>query len=365
MKILFDHQIFTFQKFGGISRYFFELIRNLQEKELANCTLSALFSNNHYIQSSNFAIRSFFPNQVFRGKTKLQAFINKVYSVMKLREGNFDIFHPTYYDNYFLRHIGKKPFLLTVYDLIHERFSEQNEKEPEVALNKEVLAKQANAIVAISESTKRDLIEHLSIQPQKIKVVYLGNSVSQDFKKSKPENIPAQNYILFVGRRDGYKNFDRLIEAIAPLLSGDPTLSLVCAGGGSFSENEVAACRERNILNSVFQYEVDDTLLGKLYANAKLFVFPSLYEGFGIPILEAFAAGCPVACSNTSSLPEIAADGAFYFDPNDPQSILFAIKEVLNLKNKEDLVQKGRKRLSNFSWADTAQKTYEVYSSLL
>ena len=123
---------------------------------------------------------------------------------------------------------------------------------------------------------------------------------------------------------------------------------------------------ELGIKNRVFQFDLDDNLLAQFYSKALMFVFPSLYEGFGIPVLESFACACPLVCSNTSSLPEIADNAAEYFDPYDEKSIYTAIKNVLEDEEKRKiLVKNGSERLKYFSWEQTADLTKKVYKSVM
>ncbi|MCW8895346.1 glycosyltransferase family 1 protein [Sulfurimonas sp.] len=366
MKLLFDHQIFTLQKYGGISRYFYELIKEFNHMEGIEPSTSLIFSNNHYISSKNDVKHiSFFPDSEFRGKQRFMNLFNKTNSVYQISKQSFDIFHPTYYDPYFLSYIGDKPFVLTVYDMIHERFNDTFSTEDKTSEQKRMLVEKASKIIAISQSTKRDLIELFGLEASKIEVVYLGNSMISNTNQNSNLKIPKK-YILFVGSRGGYKNFDKFIKSISKLLNEDRELSIVCAGGGKFktSENEMFITLDIN--HQVHQFDLDDSKLQLLYNNALMFVFPSLYEGFGIPILESFACECPLVCSNTSSLPEIAGDGAKYFDPNDEESIFSAVSEVLYNKNlRDDLVERGRKRLKHFSWKKTALETKKIYESIL
>ena len=187
----------------------------------------------------------------------------------------------------------------------------------------------------------------------------LDNTVDLD------DTVPKK-YILFVGSRSGYKNFDTFIKSVSLLLKEHSDLSVVCIGGGKFSNQEISLLEKLNIKNKVFQFNLEDNVLAKFYSNALMFVFPSLYEGFGIPILEAFACRCPLVCSDTSSLPEIAEDGAKYFDPYQEESIYNAMKTVLfdNVR-KELLVKNGTERLKYFSWEETAKQTKKVYESII
>ncbi len=359
MKVIYENFIFSQQKYGGISRYFYELIKSFNKKNDIKTITPLILSNNHYIKDKkDLKHLSFFPNKRIRGKPTLTFLVNRIAFLITLQTKNFDIVHPTYFDTYFLKFIGNKKLVLTVYDMIDEKFYLDKTSE-----KKKILCERADLIIAISENTKQDLVEIFNIPESKIRVIYLANSleISNEINISLP-----QKYILFVGQRDLYKNFDRFISSTSKLLKNNKDLHIICAGGGNFKENESYRLRGLNIENKVTQLDLNDDMLSHLYKNALLFVFPSLYEGFGIPLLESFSLGCPVACSNISSLPEIAMDGATYFDPMDEDSIYECINHVIfNDKYKEKLVKNAYKRLESFSWEKTANKTKEVYSEVI
>jgi glycosyltransferase involved in cell wall biosynthesis len=299
---------------------------------------------------------------------KKNMYVNSKISKRFLLEQDFDIFHPTYYDPYFLNYIGEKPFVLTIYDMIHEIFPEFYPLNEQTIVWKRTLAERAARIIAISENTKKDLINILNINPNKIKVIYLGSSLLTDGYDQSINNIVSlpQNYILFVGSRNLYKNFYFFLESIMPLLKRNRDLHLVCAGGGPFSIGETRFIKNLNVEGSVIQYPVDDKLLTYLYKKASLCVFPSIYEGFGLPILEAYSCGCPIALSRSSSLPEIGGDAAVYFDPKDAAGMREAVEEIIGSKSlKEDLKFKGFKQLKKFSWEKTAQETGSLYKELI
>lgn len=290
---------------------------------------------------------------------------NTPYAIHALKQQNFDLFHPTYYDPYFLNYLGTKPFVITVYDMIHEKFKEMLPSRDKTSEQKELLVRKATKIIAISESTKRDLIEIFGTEESKIDVIYLGNSMFPDERITLNIKLPDK-YILFVGSRDSYKNFDRFVRATSRLLHEDTELSVICVGGGPFKTGERQIFDSLNIQNQLHQFDLDDEKLAVFYNNALLFAFPSLYEGFGIPVLETFACKCPLVCSNTSSLPEIAGNGAHYFDPYDEQSIYSAMKEVLEDKAlKKQLIQNGLERVRYFSWEKMALETRKTYESVL
>lgn len=366
MKILYDHQIFTAQKYGGISRYFYELVHEFDNTQEVQCEIPLLVSNNHYISDKKFVnSMDLLPNKQFRGKIRIFNYLNKPNTILKLKQQNFDIFHPTYYDPYFLKYLGNKPFVLTVYDMIHEKFSDMFSPADKTTEQKRLLVEKATKIIAISQSTKKDLIEFFGTDESKIEVVYLGNSMFPKPNSNIGFEIPKK-YLLFVGSRGGYKNFERFIKSVANLLEQDKELFVVCAGGGKFGSSEMQLFSDLGIAGQVLQYSLDDESLAYFYKNALAFIFPSLYEGFGIPVLESFACGCPLICSNTSSLPEIAGDGAFYFDPYSEESIKNAVLKVLeDVALREDLITKGQERLKQFSWKQTAEQTKKIYESVL
>ena len=366
MNILYDHQIFTTQNYGGISRYFYELVKAFEDLGTIQTQTSLLVSNNHYISDKKLIHHyNFMPHKEFRGKQRLMMLINKIASIQKLKQQNFDIFHPTYYDPYFLDYIGNKPFVLTVYDMIHEKFSDMFSPTDKTSQYKKLLVEKATRIIAISESTKKDLIELFGTDASKIEVIYLGNSMFPTDVENKYIDVPRK-YILFVGSRGGYKNFERFINSIFQILNNDKNLFVICAGGGKFNKQELENFSSLNITEQIKQYNLDDDTLANFYQNAQLFVFPSLYEGFGIPILEAFACNCPLVCSDTSSLSEIASDAAYYFNPYSEESIKNAILKILENHNiQEELKKQGILRLKQFSWEKTAIETNKVYESIV
>src|SRR5690606_2346406 len=232
-----------------------------------------------------------------------------------------DIFHPTYYDAYFLS-LLKRPFVLTVHDLTHEIYPEffpQN--DPFITHKREVIAK-ADHIIAISHSTAKDLQEVFGIAEKKISVIYHGYYKGH-IQEDTDFPLPAR-YLLYVGDRAGYKNFTRFITAVAPLLRQDKELFVICAGGGEFRLAERELFYRNGISENILQRSATDPQLNNMYQKAIMFVYPSLYEGFGLPILEAFSNNCPVAMSDSSCFPEVGGNAVIYFDPYSPEDMLKA-----------------------------------------
>jgi len=368
MKVLYDHQIFTSQTYGGISRYFFELIKYFNNNDETECELSLKYSYNYYLKELNYLPhKTFLENYSFRGKYRLLNILNKKASKEYIFKGDYDIFHPTYYDPYFLDFLSNKPFVLTIHDMIHEIYPEMFPLKDETSKRKKLLAQKATKIIAVSENTKKDIIRFFSIDTNKIEVIYHGTPFDMNGSSDNKVDIDLpEKCILFVGSRSGYKNFNLFVEAITPVLAENTKLKVVCIGGGNFKEIEKEKFERLNITNKVYQYSVNDDILTYLYKKAIVFVFPSLYEGFGIPILEAFSCGCPVIASNTSSFPEVAGDAAIYFDPTDKLSIFDSVQKVIYDNNLRDqLVYKGYQRVKEFTWEKTAEKTKKLYENIL
>lgn len=356
--------MFSLQKYGGISKYFCELLKNSPGKFKFN--LSLLFSCNHYLKQDQYFFKKKmfpFPNASFKGKGFLENkvyFFNKWYSRHLISQNNFDLFHPTFYDNYFFENL-KKPYVITVHDLIAFKFKDSSYKAKMYQPLMTKIIKNAERIISISNNTKTDIIETFNINPEKIDVVYHGynNPVI------KPQKSIYGSYILFVGSREGYKNFRIVVNAISNLLQSGNDIMLICVGE-SFSGNEIAQFTKLKILNQVIALRVDENSLNNLYANALLLVYPSLYEGFGMTILEAFANDCPVCLSDASCFPEIAGKAGVYFDPYDQESILAAINKVIyNNTYRVQIVNLGKERLSEFSWSKTANQTVLSYKKAL
>ncbi|MDJ1491707.1 glycosyltransferase family 1 protein [Cytophagaceae bacterium DM2B3-1] len=378
MRVLFDHQIFEMQRVGGISRYFFELITELSTLGI-EWQLPIEYSENQYLRSLSTEIkkfppeiRDFLPDLKFRGKKYLYKLkekvnptpdfksVNKQKTIKALKEGNFDVFHPTYYDDYFLEYLNGKPFVLTVHDFTHELYPEFFLKDPYM-VKKKVLLENAAHIIAISHTTKTDAINFYNVPAEKITVCYHGNSLTGI---PKPIDIPTR-YLLYVGGRDTYKNFYFFLRAILPIVNQDNTIKILCTGK-PFSLAEKKYFTDLGINERLVHIAVNDAELSFLYQNAIAFVYPSLYEGFGIPILEAFQYGCPVIASNTSSLKEIGGDAVAYFSPKDQVSLQITISSLLSdLSFRQQLVAQGYERVKQFSWRDTAITTKNAYTIAL
>ena len=294
---------------------------------------------------------------------KLFKFLNRVlFTVISKRIKKADIYHPTYYWPDVFQKVKAKR-VLTVADMVHEKFPEFFPKSNAV-VRKEKCIRSADVIIAISNNTKRDIIDIYNIPAEKIFVTYLANSLNQIAKGYNPK-AKFGNYILYAGYRGRYKNFKRMLVAYAADKDITSNFNLICFGGGQFSIKEKELLKENRIENKVFQVNGNDEVLATFYKNASLFIYPSLYEGFGIPLLEAMYFGCPVAASNTSSIPEVVGAAGEYFNPYSVESISLAMNKILFDETYRNLlIERGYKREKQFSWDKCAQETYRVYKQL-
>lgn len=275
--------------------------------------------------------------------------------------------------------------VITVHDLIAFLFSKEHQTKAkfiEKLLLKRALEKTRYVLVP-SENTKRDLVRLFHYPEEKIAVTLLGvdgifrdtgNGISprlagdpavagRDTVKEK-YRLPEE-FILTVAGLEPRKNVGILIDAVLELQKKHPNLKLVILGGkGWKSEKTQQKIKQaKDSMIHIENFAAED--LAAFYHLAKIFVFPSLYEGFGLPPLEAMASSCPVICSNTSSLPEVVGDAALLFNPTDTKILQIHIETVLkNLAIREKLIEKGRNRAAQFSWEKTAEKTLTIFQSL-
>lgn len=362
MRVLVDYQIFLSQKYGGISNYHSIIhgtINRMQSDSVS--TILALGSDNKYIKAQGGVLRPL--NVRGQGKRILRS-INQY--ALGLSLSKFDVFHPTYYDNYFLRSDRMPPFVITVHDVIPEKFF-TDERSLSMIKNKKNLISRATNIIAISETTKKQLLNFYDVDPDNITVIPHGSP--EDFRDLREragmetEMAPRDQspYILYVGLRWAYKNFMFFLESVADLLlKHDMQLKIA---GPPPTDEELKAIALLNITARVsFRVHPSQAELYQLYNQAACFAFPSLDEGFGLPLLEAAAADCPIVCSDIDIFHEISGDSALYFDPSSRDHIREQLERLLfDSSLREGLIRRGAENLDNFSWLDAAKKTLDVY----
>lgn len=359
MKVVFDHQIFCIQNLGGISRYFTNIFKYIKSHQCdIQGELSVKYSDNIYIKNISHDIENppWFLKNNFIGKKFFLERINRFYTNRLIEKIDFDVFFPTYYSTYFLDKI-KQPYVLTVHDMTHEHFPEIFYKNKDFTLHyKRKAIENAAHLIAISENTKKDLLKYYNVAKEKISVIYHG--IEQDYST---QSVTKFNdpFFLFVGERGGYKNFEIVLRALSALQN--KSINLISTGK-SFSKREKGQLKKYGLEYRVIALHLTDSQLNYLYENAVALVYPSLYEGFGYPLLEAMRASCVVITSNSSCLPEIGGDAALYFNPLIVEELIGKMQYVLSLSKSEksDIISRGAKNLLRFTLKESMDKTISV-----
>ena len=361
MKVFYDHMIFARQQYGGISKYFCELIKRIPRE---NWYLSSLISNNQYLEEFGHNQLKFFPKSKFKGKERILAELGFPYSIYKLRTTKWDVFHPTLHPDMYTHYIPKnKPMVITAHDVLYYLFHSTNSKR-EMIIDIDIKSCQrANKIIAISENTKNDYIQYFGADEKIIEVIHHGINKTKQIIYS--QRIEEQPYILYVGLRSDYKNFTRFIQAFSIISKKYNYLKLICTGY-PFSSSELKELYTLGLVDKTKVILATEQEMAQLYHDAEMFVFPSLYEGFGMPILEAMVYDCPVVLSNASCFPEIAQNAGLYFNPFDIEDIANKIENILlNDEVKQRITDSGKERLTHFSWEKCAKEHLNVYESVI
>lgn len=362
MRILYDGMIYMLQAVGGINRYFDNLISRLPEKDIPclttyqSCnTILPVHRNLHVINYPRYkpgifcsALRPVF----FRAVTQWQ---------------QPEIAHPTYYALLSGQSLSKAyrcPVVITVYDMILEKFADQLDP---TGRNREIKRKavsSADAVLCISENSKKDLLEWYNIPEERIRVTPLASELRLTSSNGS-EAYPERRYFLYVGGRDGYKNFDGLLKSFARISAKHADICL-CVVGQTFSEAEQLRIAELQLTDRIEHFgHASDGQLARLYHQSIALVYPSLYEGFGIPPLEAMCCGTPVIACNASSIPEVVGDAGLLFDPKASDELTELLLLLIeNESERERRIMQGYEQSRYFSWDKTAMQTVAVYQAL-
>ena len=364
MKIFYDYQIFYNQRFGGPSRYFVELYKKITKLN-EDVKIFSPVNINHHLKDLN--IPKIQKGIFLKNKFKISFVFNSVNKFLTkhfLNKYNPDIIHPTYYDISFLKNFSK-PKVLTIYDLIHEKYHHLYNLKSDALPKKEAI-KYSDYYICISKNTQRDLIKYYNIKEEQTSVIHLAPFTEINHSINESKNYIDKPYLLFVGNRHKYKNVKFMMKAITLNAGIMKNYNIIFFGGGKFTQQEREFFKELNFSeNQIFLVNGTDKLLIKLYQNASAFIYPSLYEGFGLPILEAMNNNCPVISSNTSSMKEVGGNAVEYFSPLDTESLLQAFKNVLYSEpRRKELISLGKERIKIFSWDKCAKATLEVYNNL-
>lgn len=366
-KVVLDNIIFNLQEYGGVSNYWFNLLKkSLENNYIFYFEDSYINRNINYYRSLIKIPEVFF----IKDKNKIPLKIKRYLSIKNI-DKSCNVFHSSYY-----RYAkGNIKNVITVYDFMYEKFlNKYNFKRAVHSLQKYLAIKNSNYIISISKNTLDDMLRFFpEFREKKMSVIYLG--VSDDFYliKHKNKSVKIQNhelfynsYFFYFGNRRGYKNFGLLIKAYSNLLRNNKNIpKLVVAGGGNFTKEEMKLLRGKEILTNTLKLkEIDNNELNLLYNYCSGFIYPSLYEGFGMPVLEAMQAGAPVICSNSSSIPEVAGEAAIYIDPYNVFELEKALLGLLDNSARKDLIYLGHKQSRKFSWDKMYRETLGIYNSL-
>lgn len=289
--------------------------------------------------------------------------------------GPLDLFHST---NYRVLPLGRIPQVVTVYDVTVLKFPHYHPMPRVVEISGWLRRlHKADAVVAISDSTRRDILELLDVLPERVHVVYPGYNAAL-FSSGVTEEAIARvlrkygirrPYILFVGNLEPRKNLVRLVQAFSLLRErGFKEHTLVLTGQKEWLCEDVFLEVQRQGMEEMVSFtgHVADQELPALYRGAAVFAYPSIYEGFGFPPLEAMACGTPVVTSNVSSLPEVVGDAALLVDPYDVEGLAAALERAISDGElREELVAKGLQRAARFSWQEAALKTLSLYDAVV
>lgn len=366
MKIFFDYQVFLNQSYGGISRYYTSLADQLLQQGQDVNVLAEIHINKYLEELPSSVVKGYKINKYPPKSGRIVQLLNHSLNQFRIKIDNPNIIHETYYSS--LPTVKTKAFRVTsVYDMIHELFNSEFSPNDKTTQRKKKTFDRVDHIISISNSTKRDLIELFSIDESKISVVHLGVDLDV-FKKPKVSNyFKDVPYILYVGSRSGYKNFIEFLRACSISKIIKNKVKIIAFGGGIFNKIEMEIISNLGFKEGyVQQVGGIDGMLASLYANAICFVYPSKYEGFGLPPLEAMASGCPVVSSNTSSMPEVINSAGVFFDPNNTEEMSCAIESVIgNDDLRAKLIKLGEENIKLFSWKKCASETLSVYQKII
>lgn len=367
MRIAFDYQAFCNQSFGGVSRYFACLAEQFAALE-HDVRIFAPLHQNHYVKD--------LPSEIVQGfgltrypprSWSLLIPINRFVARRAIKKWRPDIVHETFYSPY-RSGPGASRTVITVHDMIHELFKESFPPNDPTTNIKRMAINRADHVICVSENTRLDLIDLFGISEEKVSCVHHGfEHVLPPGREgiAKPES--DRPFLLYVSGRSGYKNFTGFLHSIAASRKLIRDFDVIAFGGGRFMPAQRALAKQLGFKDSQVRHVTgDDSLLGSYYEQARAFVYPSLYEGFGFPPLEAMAYKCPVISSKTSSMPEVIGEAAEFFDPNDIEDMTRAIESVVYSDERiNQLKALGQARLKNFSWRRCAEETLAIYKRLI
>jgi glycosyltransferase involved in cell wall biosynthesis len=362
MKIAYNYKIFWNQRYGGISRYFINIFNQLETNNHLFRVFAPFFKNEYLNDFSRKNIEGSFTKDNIPFTSNLLKMYNEIICLKKIESWKPDLVHYTYYYNKLKK---KRSTVITVYDLIHEKIANKDNK---IIRPKKNMIEISDHIICISESTKKDLQKFYNVDDKKISIIYLGvNHLIKTKYENFPKFLKEDPYLLYIGSREKYKNFDFFIKSFSKSKKLMENFNIILFGGGSITKQEKQILRSLKVdENKIKQVNGGDDMLINLYQNAKAFVFPSLYEGFGLPILESIRNKCPVICSDIPVFREVAGDLVNFFNPENCESLINSIESVVFSDNvNENSIKDSKKITEQYNWEKCSKKTFEVYKKII
>jgi glycosyltransferase involved in cell wall biosynthesis len=358
LKIAIFSNLLSHQSLTGVEKYLYELVHSLARLNRNELTL---------VCNTSIPPRRV-PNNVEVVRSKTKSPFGRKFPYLILRRKNlnkYDIFHcPTVITPFIFKPTNRPKGVMTVHDLVPALFPEFSTfiKKIYYRYILKYFFSRVDHFIVPSKSVRSDLLKFYSINPDRITVVYEGVS-----EKYRPSIKPKKDYILAVGTIEPRKNFKRIIESYISLKQNHKiSAKLIIVGKRGWSCDDIYKIPDYLHKNIIFKGYVSEVELINLYQNAKVFVYPSLNEGFGLPVVEAMACGCPVVTSNLSSLPEVAGKAALLVDPHKANDISRAILKVLDDEQFASTLRKrGLEQAKKFTWLKCAQETEKVYETVL
>lgn len=359
LRVGFDDQIFQAQRRGGISKYFVELVTRLPSYGVEPVILSRDTRNLHLAESGLVPLARPRGRLTERAEWASWRLFGRPRTTPHPLP-TMDVLHHTFTHPAYLR-AWRGPRVVTVFDMTPELFPELFKLgNPHFA--KRRYTKESDAVIAISQSTADDMFRLYGDEGLRGKTEVIPFGVSERFFERGLDvmDLPA-SYLLFVGVRSGYKDFGTALEAFRRLAEEDPDLSLVVVGGGPFDSHEQAAVRATGHAGRVVKLQPSDDEMPEVYRRAAMFVFPSYYEGFGLPTLESLAAGTPTVLADASCSREVGGDAAYYFRPRDVDELVVRLREAMSVAGRETVRAAGPAHAREFGWDRVALATADLY----
>ena len=371
MHVFFDEQTFVAQAQGGISRYFTELAAELGRLGVWVHVFGGI-SRNRYLPSLAHAPNVTARYRPRRDRLRINTWVARFslvwrrweFSRLRRRVPTL-IYHATNYDldPWIARRADAA--CLTVFDMIGELMCDAPSRARSLA-RKNRSVPLTDLLLCISEQTRRDFLREFPQCADRAKVTPLAASLPAPLADGLGRAERSSPYVLFVGNRSGYKNGLNALKAFAELSPAHPTLQLVCFGGEPLTNEEEQVLNAAQARKRAVAVHGDDPLLSAYYSRAAVLLYPSRYEGFGLPVLEAMQLGCPVITTRCASLPEVAGEAAIYLDPDDVRGMARAADRLLREEPwRQSWIEAGRKRAEKFSWPATARQTKAAYAEAL